>query len=211
MLENMVEIARYPSAIEAAAARNRLDDADISACLDGEAMATWFWYLGSAIGGVRLLVDARHADRASAILSTPSDPADFDTVDFQDESPDDDDASDELPPQLIHAFRAAVIGIYFLTPLLNIYSMFLIIRHKLFGPPLNWRIGVACAANMLVFTLVSAFVYAAIMPPPIPTQYYHRAPDGTFVEVEYGTRTRTVSIPLVPNEPINVSTDGNDE
>ena len=69
----MVEIARYPSAIEAAAARNRLDDADISACLDGEAMATWFWYLGSAIGGVKLFVDARYADRASAILSTPAD------------------------------------------------------------------------------------------------------------------------------------------
>ena len=160
MLENMVEIARYPSAVEAAAARNRLDDADIPACLNGEAMATWFWYLGSAIGGVKLFVDARHADRASAILSTPSDPSDFDFVDFHDETPDgDNDASEELPPQLIHAFRASIIGILLLPPLLNLYSMFLIIRHDLFLPPLNWRVVVACAVNFFMLFMASWFFY----------------------------------------------------
>ena len=45
MLENMVNIARFPTAVEADAARNRLGDSDIPVCLVGEALATWYWYL----------------------------------------------------------------------------------------------------------------------------------------------------------------------
>lgn len=188
MSNDLIEIARFPSSAEAALARNRLDDANILACLDGEAMASWFWYLGSAIGGVKLLVDRQDAERASSILSSAPELGDVDSIDFGDDSPEDaDDHENDLSPELTRAFRASILGIILLPPLLNIYSMYLLFRHRLFQS-WNWRLVTAVCANVFVFLLFLAFVGMITTPQGPPPTFYPP------IEVE----EHHFAIPIVP-------------
>jgi len=194
MSNDLIEIARFPSSAEAAVARNCLDDAGIFACLDGEAMANWFWYFGSAIGGVKLLVERQDAERASSTLASALELGDVDSIDFGDDSPEDaDDHGNDLPPELIRAFRASIMGMLLLPPLLNIYSMYLIFRHRLFQSAWNWRLGIAVCANLFVFLLFLAIVGLIVRsqgPPPTSS-----APDHLPFEVEY-----EIPIPIVPHK-----------
>ena len=175
MSNDLIEIARFDSAAEAAVARNRLDDAGIRASLDGEAMASWFWYFGSAIGGVKLLVNRQDAERASSILSSAPEPGDFDSIDFGDDSPEDaDDQTNDVSPELMRAFRASIIGLFLFPPLLNIYSTYLLFRHRLFQSFWNWRVKTAVCANVFVFLLFFTIVGSIVTsraPPEVSTPF----------------------------------------
>ncbi len=165
MSNDLVEIARFHSTAEAAIARNRLDAADIPACLDGEVMANWFWYLGSAIGGVKLLVNDSDADRAATILSSVDTISEEDAIDFGDDSTQEgEDQEHEVSPELTRAFRASILGVFLLPPLLNIYSTYLIFRHHLVQSPWNWRLRIAVSVNLSVF-LFFCFIIGTIIAP----------------------------------------------
>lgn len=169
MSDQLVEVARFGSANEAAIARSVLDAAGISAVLDQEATATWLWHYGTALGGVKLRVRSSDADEARAILGGLSDEA----VDFEADSTlapgeDREEAEDEdastMTPVAVRAWRAAVIGMVVLPPLLNIYSLWLLIRHGLLLPgenePVGWRAAAALAINLAVLGTVGLLLWA---------------------------------------------------
>ena len=204
MNDELIDIARFASANEAAVARNALEAAGIPAFLDGDTTATWLWYIGSALGGVKLFVRSSDVDRARAILlhddaddtseECPEDACSPDD-DLGEPGVDDDDPISSLP--ITRAWRAAIIGILLLPPLLNLYSMWVLLRHRLlFGGrtrPTDWRAFASFVVNMSVFTVVALFVYSVVrqpgpdVPPAMP---------GNPIEVEY-----TVTVPLIPAEP----------
>lgn len=193
MLNDLMEIARFHSAFNAAMARNRLDDAGITARLDGEAMANWFWHFGSSIGGVRLLVNNEDAQRAAAVLASDAAIADDSAIDFGDDSPIDAEQTAEAPAEEVtRAFRASIMGLLLLPPLLNIYSTYLIFRHRLLRPPWNWRVLVALMANSLVFLLL-VFIAGMVMTPQEPPPRFHE-PDGTPVESFHDEQTIPIRI-----------------
>ena len=195
MSNDLIEVGRYNSAAEAALARNLLNDADISACIDGEAMAGWFWHLGSAIGGVKLLVGGQDAERATSILETAPTKADLDAAGFGDDSEEaDDKMGEEISPELTRAFRASIMGLCFLPPLLNFYSVYLLVRHNLFRAPRNWRVGAAITANCVAISLVAWVVFMMVTPQNRPPQYFLL--NGKPFPIK--SETREENIPLVP-------------
>ncbi len=203
MDDQLIDIARFASANEAAIARNALEAAGIPSFLDGAATATWLWHFGTALGGVRLFVRPDDVEQAGAILLHD------DAEDASESRPDDaylpsddsgepeveDEAASRLLP-VTRAWRAAIIGILFFPPLLTLYSMWVLIRHRLlFGGrtrPGDWRAVAAFAVNVMVLALVALFVCLAVMQ---STPHPPRATlDGSPIEAEH----ITVTIPLIP-------------
>lgn len=62
-------IKTYGSPAEAALARARLHEAGISAFLQGEQTGTTLWYVGTALGGVKLQVPENEVPRAMEVLA----------------------------------------------------------------------------------------------------------------------------------------------
>lgn len=80
MKTDLVQIASYATEIEANHIRSVLAGAGISAYVDGGAANTMLSYVGTALGGVRLLVDSAHANTARALIAA-----------LDEEQPDDGD------------------------------------------------------------------------------------------------------------------------
>ena len=201
MSGELVELTRFPSASEAALARGRLDAEGIRSELSGEAAANALSHLGSTLVGVRLLVSQQDAERAIAILGEEPSSADLQGVDFGDDSDDEppDSEQAELCEDLLRAWRASLIGLVLCPPLLNLYSMWLLMRHWFFaGRCRNWRVPATCAVNALVLLMVCLFVWLIANPPPGPPQYYLRdgEPLGEPMEIEIETDVQL--IPVVP-------------
>ena len=142
-MDEFVEIARLPSSTEANLLRNQLDAAGIAAILDGEVTAEWLSHIGPT-SGVKLLVGHDDVERAGQILALASG-ADEDTAkhpfEFREEN--NDDLQDQVDPELVRAWHAAILGVIFFPPLLNLYSIWILFRERLFldSPrPRNWRI-----------------------------------------------------------------------
>ena len=66
--EDLVTIASYGSPHEASIAKATLDAENIQAYLMGAEVANTLWYVGTALGGVKLQVAQRDADRATDVL-----------------------------------------------------------------------------------------------------------------------------------------------
>jgi hypothetical protein len=195
MRGDLVELARFPSSTEASIVRGRLDAEGIRSELDGEAMAGWFWYFGSAVGGVRVLVAEDDVDRAVEVLRFEVSIDTAEDIDFGDESDHNECESErsEIPEALTRAWRASLIGFLLLPPLLNLYSTWILFRNGFFIRRCqNWRVAATCVANAVVFALVILIVFLFANPPPPPPQYF--TPEGEPVKNE----TKTYEINLVP-------------
>ncbi len=62
-------VGNFPTAAEAHAARLWLASQGIAATVIDEAMVGNFWYLGNAVGGVKLQVDAANEARVRQLLA----------------------------------------------------------------------------------------------------------------------------------------------
>ena len=195
MSTDLVELARFSSSAEASVVRAALESEGIRAALDGEATATWFWHLGTAVG-VRLLVNRGDADRALEILASAA--ANKETQDDNvDDDAGDDDGESKLPADLLRAWRASLIGMLLLPPLLNIYSTWLLFRAGgVIDRCRNWRVYATCAVNVIVFSLVAWFVLLFVDPSAVAPPRQYVTPDGQPVDVKY--KTKTVPIRMVP-------------
>ena len=189
---DLVELGRFPSSAEACLVRSQLECEGIRAELAGEAAASWLWHFGTAIGGVRLLVQRVDVERAMQIIGSVGAIDDMEAVDFGDESEElaTDDARPELPGDLVRAWRASLIGVLLLPPILNVYSIWLLFRHDFFiGRCRNWRVAASCTVNAMVLGLVVLIMLLIWLPrEPLP-EYF--APDGQPVH-------KTLTIPIVP-------------
>jgi hypothetical protein len=205
MDDQPIDIARFASVNEAAVARNALEAAGIPAFLDGAATATWLWHFGTAIGGVRLFVRPGDVEQARAILSgddvedaSESRPEDACSPndDWGEPEVEDEAASGTLP--ITRAWRAAIIGILFFPPLLSLYSMWLLIRHRLLFSgrtrPTDWRAVAAFAVNVVVLALVALFVSLAVVSSDSHAPPTRPGGDRTLKQ------NITVTVPLIPVE-----------
>lgn len=163
---NLRVVGKFPSAPEAELARSILQSEGITSRVQQGELVTTLSYWGTALGDVRLAVAERDAPRALAILRELRDRAAQAELDADDESWDDDlplygeggyaedEEADELPPslpahpELIRAYRAAIIGLLVLPPVLNFYSLWIIVRNRLWREE-NWRFPVTIIVNVL--------------------------------------------------------------
>jgi hypothetical protein len=67
-MPDLIPIASYPTSAEAELACGRLAAAGVPAKLDGAVVADMAWHIGSALGGVKVLVSSDDAEQAHAIL-----------------------------------------------------------------------------------------------------------------------------------------------
>ena len=68
--EDLVTIAHYNNAQEASLAKAALEDDGVTSYLSGTESSNMLWLVGSALGGVKLQVTTRDAERATAILDS---------------------------------------------------------------------------------------------------------------------------------------------
>jgi hypothetical protein len=151
--DDLIVVATYPSGVEAGFAQQLLEEAGISAKVGADSSATWLSYVGTAIGGVSLLIRRADMAEAAAVLqSSDSTPDQFEWPEVHDDEEAEEETTTlvEPHPHLVRAFRAAVVGC-FLAPLgVPLYSLYLIARHRLFLPDRggnDWRFYVAMLAN----------------------------------------------------------------
>jgi hypothetical protein len=108
-----VNIASFPTGPEAHLVRNELEAAGIPAQVTGEAAVGAIFYVGSALGGVKLMVAEKDVPAANKILaelqlaSTPIDESfeGFDTLD-DGESAIDANNDEEVTPDEVNPYRA---------------------------------------------------------------------------------------------------------
>jgi hypothetical protein len=167
MANDLVTIASYPNSAEAEGARLALDAEGIKSCLAGEVLVTNVWLLGNAVGYVKLQVAANDAERAQALLGMtsgewPSDAEEEASAGAEEEAepPITADGDEEAR----RAWRAAIFGVLFCPPLLNLYSVYVLIhlggseRQLSLSPRGRRHVLYALVVDAIVFALVFASV-----------------------------------------------------
>ena len=116
MQNDLVEVAKYRSSIEASWAQDQLEEAGITVRLANKASAAMLTHLGDDDVGVGVLVLRNDAAKAKQLLAEHTDGDDSRVVEQPSET-------------LSRAWRAAILGIVF-SPL-SVYSLWLLLRHNL--------------------------------------------------------------------------------
>ena len=152
MAEDVIEAGSFATEAEAALARGALDVEGIPARLGDAATAGWFWHWGPALRGVLVLVKQEDAKRAWDVLASrlASTGAGRESL-----------SDGEL------AWRASVIGVGLFPPLLNLYSMWILVRHiiKLSEEDreLDWQGFAALMINLFTFLGAAMFLRYIIL------------------------------------------------
>jgi hypothetical protein len=140
-------------------ARELLESNGIEARLRDEAIVGIHPWLSNAVGGVKLVVPSREAERARAILgdtnrSRPS------PVEDADPAPERRSEADVLAAR---ALNAAGIGLLMFPPVLQLWSAWLLLRVSTSSAPLGQsgrkHALTALAIDLLVFGAVAAIVF----------------------------------------------------
>jgi hypothetical protein len=154
--EKLISLGRFNSLVEANLALACLEDEGITAQLGSDSTANWLNYMGPTITGPELWVREEDADRAREILEEVrqqhQSSADAEDDDDKEEDDENDDAPTTTPPK-VRSFRAAVIGVILLPPLLNFYSAWLIAHHRLWQSDDDARFYGAIFFNTIGFML----------------------------------------------------------
>ncbi|QDU51297.1 putative signal transducing protein [Gimesia panareensis] len=143
MSDDFVTVATLNTPTEASLVRNQLEAEGIRVFLSDEEAVGMAWYLGNAIGGIKVQVAAEDADRAFGLLDE-HDPVTISEEDWKtvegfengwDEEEEDADAAEDtaeesaperdLDQEVNRAFKAAVLGIIFFP--IQVYSFFLLL------------------------------------------------------------------------------------
>lgn len=184
MSDELETIVTFWSPMEANLAKGQLEAAGIRSFLSGEEAAAMTWLLTNAMGGIKLQVAARDADRAHACLAEAelATAQDLDEAAVRneaeftdpDQAPDSADSGDEdAGPALTvreqnaeRAWRGSVLGLLFLP--LQFYVFYLLVkvylsedelrrehrRHACFAAAINLPLMVA--AGLVLRTMLSS-------------------------------------------------------
>lgn len=157
MVDSLISIAVFDTADQASLAKSTLEDAGIKAVLDGENTVQWNWYLGNAVGGIKLVVADSDADSARGVLADRDQVAVLQPEAIPEEMSDECQgepllvaAAAEEPEQEPNereknaesAFRTAVVALLFFP--MEIYAFWLI--YKVFVADEPMRTKYACRA-----------------------------------------------------------------
>lgn len=170
---SLVTIARFYDVVQAELARNDLGEAGIRAFLLDQGIVSTVWYLTTAVGGIRLQVAAKDAERALTILSQ----REQETIPAREEGsvavevpdgeeegdfPDADDEDDAQPQptkreeDAERAFRGAVLGLLLLPLQLYVFWILLgvLTSEERLAPRYRLRALLAAAISIPLFLLI---------------------------------------------------------
>ncbi len=189
MDQPLTTVATFSTPLEAELARNRLEEQGIVAFV-ADAEAAGLWHLGGAFGSVKLQVAESDASAARVILArgparaglSGKDDYGLETAiqrgrsrpprgaDHDEEEEEEDTESDTTAAR---AWRAAVIGLLVLPPLLHFYAAWLLFQLPWTRGPLSpvgkWK---AFGAALLTVAAVlgATLLLRALVMPPFPGQ-----------------------------------------
>jgi putative signal transducing protein len=158
----LVTLDTFSDPIRAQLIKNRLEGAGIPAYLEGDTAVGAFAGLGSSLASIKLEVAEPDLKRARELLSRPAEPLDEEEA---------EDKLEEIDPNsteavAARALRAAVLGIILLPPLVNIYSLWLILkvvfRDENLSKTASRKVYAAVAVDGLVLLAVALFIRAII-------------------------------------------------
>jgi hypothetical protein len=172
MANDLVTIATYGDAMEAAMARNYLESMGIPAFLMGDNMVAMAWHLGNAVGHVKLQVAESDRAEATAALCRHRDAPDSPEVLTADlaggtgDVPADEEEGEQEPSTTVReqnadrAFRGAIIGLLFLP--LEFYVFWLLLKVLVSNERLSGqkrrRAVIAAVINVPVTALLALLV-----------------------------------------------------
>ena len=153
----LVTLATFDNSAEASIVRNQLEAAGIRTFLADDATIGMAWHLGVAVGGVKLQVAERDAERALAELESldvapigedewrtgasgdrlDADAEDADDAEDEEDENEDTPATTEADKTVARALDAAVIGLFLLP--FQLYSLWLLARLATSPLPLTPR------------------------------------------------------------------------
>jgi hypothetical protein len=123
MDNQLVTVATFSTAIDAALAKHQLEAHGIDACVTDEATANIAWHLTVAIGWIKLQVAQSDVERAMTILHQENQSSEDLLAEDDDEIIERLSSADQMVEQ---AFRTAIIGLLFFP--LQFYSLWLLLR-----------------------------------------------------------------------------------
>ena len=174
-----INIATFGDSAAAHLARNELEAAGIQAQVTGDVAVETLWYVGSALGGVKLMVAEKDGPAAVATLIESG------ILDADHELPDDEtESGNKHPapknPQLPKTeeewesltnriWRASIIGFFFCPLWLHLYSLSLLafnldaFQHV--PQRQRWKLWAALIINLSVIMLVGILMWAVLFAP----------------------------------------------
>jgi hypothetical protein len=179
--QKLVTVAVFGTPAEAMIAKNRLEVDGIRALVADETIVGMAWHLGSAVGGIKLQVAQHDAELALSILEGneavaiseaewASHGADHEQSEDEWRSRWEEDAEESRaeiavsPAEqiVVRAFRAAVLGFFFLP--LQLYSLWLVAGLWFTGenlsPSVRWRLAATAVLNLPVVAVIAVIVAA---------------------------------------------------
>ena len=167
MRRDLVTVATFIDAVEAAMARNCLEASGIHSVLHDEQTIATDWGLGNAIGGIKLQVSAAQVERAEFLLS-------------QRRTDDDSDQPGQLPETAIataetaedlhyeqerrspknqtveRMFRSTIFGLFFWP--LQLYALYLLLTLRSIegtvSPNHRWKVWASVLLSLPLWSLV---------------------------------------------------------
>jgi hypothetical protein len=199
--EALTTVAAFNSPHEAALAKNLLAEEGITAYVVDAETVGMIWHAGGALGGVKVQVAESDARRARAVLASrpgrsgPERPDDYGLEErvqagprprlrLVEEEPEDEDEAPESEADEIgtRAWRAAIIGLLALPPILHFYSFWLLCQlpwsHGTVSPAVRSKVVGAAIVDAVVFLVLILLLRALLLPPaprdpfapPVPQQ-----------------------------------------
>lgn len=152
MSHELITVATLSSPVEASLVQNQLEAAGIRSFMSDEAAVGMAWYLGNAIGGVKVQVAESDAPRAFEVVhdhepvtiteedwrntkGLDGETGDFDEQWEEDEAADAEVTDSDLNQMVDRAWKMAVYGIMFFP--LQLYSLLLLIKIAFRGERLS--------------------------------------------------------------------------
>jgi hypothetical protein len=175
----LVTVAVFGTPAEAMIAKNRLEVDGIRALVADETTVGMAWHLGTAVGGIKLQVVQDDAELALSILESneavsiseeqwashgADDESEVGWRSAWEEDAEESRAEIAVSPVeqiVVRAFRAAVLGFFFLP--LQLYSLWLVAGLWFSGenlsPSVRWRLVATAVLNLPVIVVIAVILH----------------------------------------------------
>jgi hypothetical protein len=139
----------YTMPLDAELAKAYLESFEIKVSLDGDVLAGAAFALGPMLGGIRLFVEPKDAERARALLKSYHDALRVPGVQNY-------ESAEELAAR---AFRTSLLGLFLFPGVLHVYAITLLLKvqSRALSTKGRWRYAAAWAISGLILSAAAAY------------------------------------------------------